>query len=232
MRVRSVAALLRPLAAFIFLATLSGGSAGAQTSPQAAFSERRFDELMSLPQWQEIARALPREAAQVRSCLKGHCSSAGAIRMAAYLSRGLRSDRGAQLRSIHQLVNRQPYREDLDQFGEEDRWQTPLAFAMRGGDCEDFAIAKYFLLRLLGMPAADLRVTVLTGRDRSEIHAVLLARLNGEWLVLDNRLEEPRPLRGYEGWILQYGVSEAGGFRYGSTQQGPSGRILKSPANR
>jgi predicted transglutaminase-like cysteine proteinase len=138
----------------------------------------------------------------------------------------------SQLRTVHELVNEQPYREDSEQFGRADVWQSPLSFALRGGDCEDFAIAKYFLLRLLGMPAADLRVTVLTGRDRSEVHAVLLARLNGEWLVLDNRLEEPRPLRGYEGWILQYGVSEAGGFRYGSTQQGPSGRILKSPANR
>jgi predicted transglutaminase-like cysteine proteinase len=231
MRVHSVAALLRPLAALVLVAALGGSSGSAQAAHSDRLSEVRFDELMSLPQWQEVARALPREAALVRACLKGHCSNAGAVRMAAYLSRGMRADAGARLRSIHQFVNRQPYREDLDQFDEEDRWQTPLTFAMRGGDCEDFAIAKYFLLRLLGVPAADLRVTVLTGRDRSEVHAVLLARLSGEWLVLDNRLEEPRPLQGYEGWILQYGVSEAGGFRYGPAQQ-VTPRPLQFPANR
>jgi predicted transglutaminase-like cysteine proteinase len=139
----------------------------------------------------------------------------------------------AQIHAVDRFANAIAWVEDAELYGEADHWATPAEFLRaEGGDCEDFAIAKYFLLRLLGMPAADLRVTVLTGRDRSEVHAVLLARLNGEWLVLDNRLEEPRPLRGYEGWILQYGVSEAGGFRYGSTQQGPSGRILKSPANR
>jgi predicted transglutaminase-like cysteine proteinase len=231
MRVRSVAALLRPLAAFAVFVVLSAGSAETRASDFDHLSERRFDALMRMPHWQQVARSLPKEAAVVRACLKGHCNSAGAVRLAAYLSRGLPGDRAEQLRTVHELVNRQPYREDPDQFGEEDRWQTPLAFAMRGGDCEDFAIAKYFLLRLLGVPAADLRVTVLTGSRSSEVHAVLLARHAGEWLVLDNRLEAPRPLRRYEGWILQYAVSEAGGFRYRSTHAAMR-EPFTSPANR
>jgi predicted transglutaminase-like cysteine proteinase len=213
--VLSVGSLLRPAAAVLLVCALTfGAAARARAADLVPMTESRFDALLSLPQWREVARQLPHEAAVVRACLKGTCGSPAARRLAAFVAKGAGHDRSTQLRTVHELVNKQPYREDIEQFERDDLWQTPLDFARRGGDCEDFAIAKYFVLRLLGFPAADLRIAVLTGVETNEVHAVLLARLAGEWQVLDNREELPRPLRRYTGWIPQYAVSESAGFRY------------------
>lgn len=215
---RSVGSLLRLVAAASLACAMLGAAAtGGLASDYAHLTESRFDELLRLPQWREVARQLPREAALVRACLNGQCRSAAALRLAAMVTKGAGRDRAAQLHKVHELINEQPYREDSDQFGRADLWQTPLAFALRGGDCEDFAIAKYFVLQLLGFSPTDLRIAVLTGQDTNEVHAVLLARTAGEWQVLDNREKAPRPLRLYQGWIPQYAVSEAAGFRYRSS---------------
>jgi predicted transglutaminase-like cysteine proteinase len=213
MRVPSVGSLLRSVAAVV-AAVVVALTAAAGASASSRLSESRLDELLQLPHWREVARRLPQEAALVRACLKGRCESGPALQLARLVAAGAGGDRLTQLRRVHAAVNLQPYREDADQFGRQDLWQSPLAFVGRGGDCEDFAIAKYFVLRLLGVPPSELRIAVLTGDGRAEVHAVLLARAGGEWQVLDNREAKPQPLRSYRGWIPQYAVTETAGFRY------------------
>src|SRR5229473_7230836 len=83
------------------------------------------------------------------------------------------------------------YVSDYAQHGEADRWSAPLAtFATAKGDCEDYAIAKYVALRDAGFPSDDLRIVM--GRDRTirQDHAVLAARLDGRWLILDSQRSE------------------------------------------
>jgi len=80
---------------------------------------------------------------------------------------------------------------DYAQYGEADRWSAPLAtFATAKGDCEDYAFAKYVALRAAGFPSDDLRMVM--GRDRTmrQDHAILAARLDGRWLVLDSQRSE------------------------------------------
>jgi predicted transglutaminase-like cysteine proteinase len=77
---------------------------------------------------------------------------------------------------------------DLSQYGLPDVWATPLmTFASGAGDCEDYAIAKYVALREAGMDDADLRLVIVHDRQNGQDHAVIAARLDGEWLILDNR---------------------------------------------
>ena len=54
-------------------------------------------------------------------------------------------------------------------------------------DCEDYAIAKYAALRDAGTPARDLRLLVVRDTTARTNHAVLAARQDGRWLLLDNR---------------------------------------------
>ena len=80
---------------------------------------------------------------------------------------------------------------DLTQFGEVDRWSAPLAtFATAKGDCEDYAIAKYVALRDAGFPIDDLRVVLVRDRTLRQDHAVLAARLDDRWLILDSLRSE------------------------------------------
>ncbi|WP_166294179.1 transglutaminase-like cysteine peptidase [Bradyrhizobium sp. 2S1] len=91
-------------------------------------------------------------------------------------------------RAVNQTIR---YVSDFAQHGEADRWTAPLAtFATGKGDCEDYAIAKLIALSEAGFPREDLRLVL--GRDRAirQDHAVLAARLDGHWLILDSRRSE------------------------------------------
>ncbi len=98
----------------------------------------------------------------------------------------------AQLEEANRGVNAAiRFVSDYAQFGEADRWSAPLAtFATAKADCEDYAFAKYVALRAAGFPSDDLRVVM--GRDRTmrQDHAILAARLDGRWLVLDSQRSE------------------------------------------
>jgi len=77
---------------------------------------------------------------------------------------------------------------DLAQWGVLDRWSAPLETLTTGrGDCEDYAIAKYVALTEAGVAAEDVRLVIVHDLAVDESHAVVATRLNGDWIILDNR---------------------------------------------
>ena len=77
---------------------------------------------------------------------------------------------------------------DLAQWGVLDRWSAPLeTFTTGRGDCEDYAIAKYVALTQAGVAAEDVRLIIVHDLAVDENHAVVATRLNGNWIILDNR---------------------------------------------
>lgn len=92
-----------------------------------------------------------------------------------------------QLREVNQFFNQLKFRTDQDHWQQEDYWATPIeTLASNGGDCEDFAIAKYFTLRQLGVPAKSMRITYVKALRLNEPHMVLTYYPDsGEPLVLD-----------------------------------------------
>jgi predicted transglutaminase-like cysteine proteinase len=98
----------------------------------------------------------------------------------------------ARLEEANRAVNAAiRYVSDYAQFGEADRWSAPLAtFATAKGDCEDYAIAKYVALREAGFPQEELRLVLVRDRAVRQDHAVLAARFDDRWLILDNRRSE------------------------------------------
>ena len=168
-----------------------------------------------LPQWRLIAKQLRTEAEIIEPCRSsGDCTHPVARRIAIFLEEISSESRRQQVTRVHDFVNRQPYREDQRQFGRLDVWLSPLSFGVQGGDCEDYAIAKYFLLSLLGFNDNDMRIVVMTKRRPAQVHAVLLVQLDEASLVLDNRQTEPRSVFDYGDWVPQYAVSAAQAWRY------------------
>jgi predicted transglutaminase-like cysteine proteinase len=77
---------------------------------------------------------------------------------------------------------------DMAQYHAPDVWASPLmTFGSGAGDCEDYAIAKYVALNEAGVPMTDLRLVVVHDRVVNEGHMVATARVDGHWLILDNR---------------------------------------------
>lgn len=77
---------------------------------------------------------------------------------------------------------------DMAQWGVPDRWSAPLATLASGrSDCEDYAIAKYVALREAGVAEDSVRLVIVRDLANGEDHAVVAARLNERWIVLDKR---------------------------------------------
>jgi predicted transglutaminase-like cysteine proteinase len=97
---------------------------------------------------------------------------------------------------VNRTLNRIRFLDDQTHWGQEDYWATPAeSVASNGGDCEDFTIAKYFLLKELGVPISRLRMTYVKAVRLNQAHMVLAyyPRPDAEPLVLDNLEESVRP---------------------------------------
>jgi len=77
---------------------------------------------------------------------------------------------------------------DWAQYGLADFWASPLqTLASEAGDCEDYAIVKYVVLRELSILPEDLRLMIVQDDKREVGHAVVAVRYEQHWLILDNR---------------------------------------------
>lgn len=79
-----------------------------------------------------------------------------------------------QLNAVNDFFNMMDFVDDIDLWGKNDYWATPVEFLGRGaGDCEDFTIAKYFALRELGVPDDKLRLVYVKAITLNQHHMVL-----------------------------------------------------------
>ncbi len=94
------------------------------------------------------------------------------------------------------------WHEDQKVWGVADYWATPFeTIAKKAGDCEDFAIIKYFSLINLGIPVNQLRLVYVkakngNGTSSGELAHMVLAYYpspDSEPLILDNMLSDIRP---------------------------------------
>ena len=104
-----------------------------------------------------------------------------------------------RLKDVNDFFNRRlAFRDDAVTWGLPDYWASPLeSLDKRAGDCEDYAIAKYFSLAAAGVPTARLRMVYVRARmqGQSLAHMVLAyyAQPGAEPLILDNLRPEVLP---------------------------------------
>ena len=98
-----------------------------------------------------------------------------------------------KLKYVNDYFNNIKYIRDIKHWNQNDYWASPLEFfGTAGGDCEDYAIAKYFALLKVGIPQKKLRIAyvkLLRKRTKfEEAHMVLTYyhKVNATPIVLDN----------------------------------------------
>jgi predicted transglutaminase-like cysteine proteinase len=124
---------------------------------------------------------------------------------------GLRAEpRLAQLQAVNQWANAKPYVDDWVNWHVSDYWETPGEFIAHGGDCEDYAITKYFSLVRLGFSPDDLRIVVVDDSNARVFHAVLAARLDGKTWLLDNLLPQMEEMSAEPQYTPVYSLNEDG----------------------
>jgi len=90
---------------------------------------------------------------------------------------------------VNDLLNKQRYIGDDKNYGATDYWATPVEFLTKGGDCEDYAIAKYTALRALGVPEERLRIAIVQDLQKNIPHAILVVYTDQGPLLLDNQIK-------------------------------------------
>lgn len=85
-------------------------------------------------------------------------------------------------------------------------WRTPAEMVDRGGDCEDIALLKYWLLMRLGVPERNIRMVHVDGTDRKSrrdntTHVMVAVIVSPkEWTMLDNGAYFPKSNTYYVEW--------------------------------
>jgi len=111
-------------------------------------------------------------------------------------------DEAALLAAVNDFYNRRVvFTDDAAAWGSDDYWASPLETLEKGqGDCEDYAIAKYFSLLAGGVPVARLRLVyarAMIGGPGGAVQAHMVlayyAQPGAEPLILDNLIGDVRP---------------------------------------
>lgn len=113
----------------------------------------------------------------------------GLARWATFLTAFRHAEPLTQLVAVNAFANAVPYVSDHRNYGVDDHWATPTGFFAAGGDCEDFALAKFVSLHRLGFHEERLRIALVLDRRRQAHHAVLAVYLAAEIYVLDNQIQ-------------------------------------------
>ena len=180
------AALLLPSTAFGEEAEPFGVSVKINDDSTAKYSVVR--------QWKNIQLSLRTDLQHIDGCARNtvQCSPE-AEALASILAKARALTGIAQLSFINRAVNQALIpTTDKEQWGEEERWSMPLeTFRTKKGDCEDYLLAKYALLLLLGASPERMRPLIeqqrkKTGEDLQELHIVLAVSYESVWHVLDS----------------------------------------------
>lgn len=100
-----------------------------------------------------------------------------------------------KLAGVNAFFNQVRFLDDSVHWRQEDYWATPVEFLIsNGGDCEDFAIAKYYTLKELGVPIERMSLTYVKALELNQAHMVLTYYPTPDAipLVLDNLIGEIR----------------------------------------
>lgn len=103
----------------------------------------------------------------------------------------------AKLQKVNSFFNKNiVFASDMNVYGVEDYWATPVESLSRGaGDCEDYAIAKYFSLKMLGVAEEKLRIAYVKSLQYNMFHMVMVyySKPEAEPLILDNLVDSIKP---------------------------------------
>jgi predicted transglutaminase-like cysteine proteinase len=136
-----------------------------------------------LPSWADALRRAGAEQSVFDACEQAPYACPRHLRAWRHIVQSARTlEPARRIELAHRFVNRRAW--EMESYRADD-WKTLSEFLRRGGDCEDFAFAKYLLLRHLGFAARDLRVVIAFDRQTREHHAVLAVRDGDRVRLLD-----------------------------------------------
>jgi predicted transglutaminase-like cysteine proteinase len=151
--------------------------------------EFKSKKLTSVPKWVNLLDRMLDENKKLDACSKNQkmCDDKFFKQWLNFIAQAkLIKDDEELLDSVNAFFNDWEYIVDMENWNVSDYWEIPREFLEMSGDCEDYAIIKYYTLKKLGYDTNKLRIVILKDVVRNGAHAVLAVYKNDSVYILDN----------------------------------------------
>jgi len=206
--------------------TLGQAAQVALTATPAAFNTVELtasSEAQSrVPQWNHVRSALHHDVAVLQNCLQSaaNCNGTAMTGWRQLVLDNQDQDDVTKLQATNQFFNQWSYVSDQENYGVSEYWASPLEFMQKGGDCEDYAIAKYVTLKFLGYSDRQMRIMAVIDNSRGGIgHAVLSVATAGGKMILDNQSPNVYNDAQQVAYAPRFAVNETGIYTYAQQPQ-------------
>jgi len=206
-------------------ATLEGSSISKRSMPESDDDARvvpasldRAAPIAKGSQYPELFGTTETRSADISPFTKFTAITARLNTKSAALPAELQVDQNAseddKIEAVNTYYNKVRYIEDQNNWGVSDYWETPAEFVSHGGDCEDFAIAKYAALKNLGIPENDLRLAIVQDTWKGIPHAILIVYTAEGVKFLDNQYKTVKSADGFTRYRPIYSINRTGWWRH------------------
>lgn len=164
-------------------------------------------ELKNMPKWQRVVAAEQKSRTfdgDLSSLMRGSVHK----QWLELMSRAKGMSDLEKAKAVTVFFNRWPYKTDQMVYNVPDYWATPREFILNSGDCEDYAITKFYALIKLGVDPESMRVVALKDAIRNLAHAVLVIYTNNDAYILDNLTDMTLTHARYTHYLPQYSINE------------------------
>jgi len=215
-----------PPAFAVAMMLLAGGHGVARAGSTGLFGSQEVftSDLAPLTKWDAVMARIDAERDMTRppcaadsSCVAGWWQS--------FIAKLKSLPLEARVLRVNRVMNHVRYVPSEANWRDPDHWETPLQFLTHGGQCQDYAIAKFMALADSGVPDAALRFVVVRDALSSIFHAVTVAFVEGEPFVLDNETPDVLPSRSVTRYVPYYSINRSGWWYHESTTSGLAGAI-------
>ncbi|MBF0247514.1 MAG: transglutaminase-like cysteine peptidase [Alphaproteobacteria bacterium] len=178
--------------------------------------ETMSDKLDPFKKWNEAVEKYTKEKALAKEgkCGDKEMNKCNYTKWVEFLAGIKEKDLVSQIREINDYMNRAPYITDPVNWGEKDYWASPGEFMTKFGDCEDYAIAKFMSLKMLGYNEDDLRVVAVKDLNLKIGHAILVVFYEGKPYVLDNQIKQVMPATKIKHYVPQFSINTKAWWRH------------------
>ncbi len=175
-------------------ATVLPGTAIAGVSARPSFFNSVEIESTNLKPFKKWLAAIDRYTRE-RAKVKGDCKATKLNKChykawMDFLKKIKNKDKWTQVKEVNRYMNQAKYITDNTNWGKKDYWASPGEFFSRYGDCEDFSIAKFLSLKMLGFKDSEIRVVAVKDLNLKIGHAITVVLVKGKAFVLDNQIKQ------------------------------------------
>ena len=203
----------RALTRAILLLVIAALPVSAMADSGFTAKQQRFADLSAFTKWASVLQRIDAQSPHAADdCKDDTCP---VLRWEKLLTSLEGKPLRIQMNAINEFFNKFTYITDMDNWGTDDMWNTPYELMARGGDCEDYAIAKYVSLKRLGVSDSDMRIMIVQDMNLNGImHAILEVKIDGTAYILDNQAQRVAAELSIKHYRPLYAINERAWWAY------------------